>query len=82
LNDHLGPRNCIGEIFARREMLIHSTMFAKQLRLVYEGEERPPELEAAVNLRSQHDFVMVPKIKRRRMTRQDAATVGRIPSSG
>lgn len=75
-------RNCGGEIFARRELLIHSTMFAKQLRLVHQGEERPPELEAALNLRSQHNFVMVPKIKRRRMTRQDAATVSRMPSSG
>jgi cytochrome P450 len=58
----IGPRNCIGEIFARLEMQIHLTMFAKHLRLGYD-EERPPELEAAVNLRSKHDFVMVPKFR-------------------
>lgn len=58
----VGPRNCIGEIFARLEMQIHLVMIARQLRLGYD-EEKPPELEAAVNLRSKHDFVMTPEIR-------------------
>jgi cytochrome P450 len=58
----VGPRNCIGEIFARLEMQIHLTMIAKQLRLGYD-EAKAPELEAAVNLRSKHDFIMSPEIR-------------------
>ena len=58
----VGARNCIGEIFARLEMQIHLMTIAKQLRLGYE-EEKAPELEAAVNLRSKYDFVMVPEIR-------------------
>jgi cytochrome P450 len=58
----VGPRNCIGEVFARLEMQIHLMTIAKQLRLGYD-EEKPPELDAAVNLRSKYDFVMIPEIK-------------------
>jgi cytochrome P450 len=58
----VGPRNCIGEIFARLEMQIHLMMIAKQLRLGY-GGGKPPELEPAVNLRCKHDFVMTPEIR-------------------
>jgi cytochrome P450 len=58
----VGPRNCIGEIFARLEMQIHLTTIAKQLRLGYD-EKKPPELDAAVNLRSKYDFVMIPEIR-------------------
>jgi cytochrome P450 len=58
----VGPRNCIGEIFARLEMQIHLMMIAKQLRLGYEGK-KPPELDAAVNLRSKYDFVMIPELR-------------------
>jgi cytochrome P450 len=58
----VGPRNCIGENFARLEMQIHLMTIAKQLRLAYD-EEKPPELDPGVNLRSKHDFMMMPEIK-------------------
>ena len=57
-----GPRNCIGEIFARVEMQIHLITIAKQLRLRF-VESNPPELDVGVNLRSKHDFIMYPELK-------------------
>lgn len=57
-----GPRNCIGEFFARIEMQIHLMMIAKDLRLRYD-ETRPPEKVAGMNLLSRHDFVMAPEMK-------------------
>lgn len=56
-----GPRNCIGEYFARIEMQIHLMTIARQLRLRY-VENTPPELDAGVNLRSKYDFMMLPEI--------------------
>jgi cytochrome P450 len=58
----LGPRNCVGELLARVEMQIHLITIAKQLQLRYD-EKKPPELEAGVNLRSKHDFIMTPVIR-------------------
>jgi cytochrome P450 len=55
-----GPRNCIGELLARIEMQIHLMIVAKQLRLRYVNT-MPIELEAGVNLRSKHDFIMMPE---------------------
>jgi cytochrome P450 len=57
-----GPRNCIGELFARVEMQIHLMTIARRLRLRY-VEQKPLELEAGVNLRNKYDFVMMPEIK-------------------
>ena len=57
-----GPRNCIGEFFARVEMQIHLMTIAKRLRLRY-VEKALPELNAGVNLRSNQDFIMSPEIK-------------------
>jgi cytochrome P450 len=57
-----GPRNCIGEYFARIEMQIHLMIIAKQLRLSYESSEAP-QMIAGVNLLSRHDFIMSPRIK-------------------
>ena len=57
-----GPRNCIGEYLSRLEMQIHLMTIAKRLRLRYAGET-PPALDAGVNLRSKHDFVMIPEIR-------------------
>jgi cytochrome P450 len=57
-----GPRNCIGELFARTEMQIHLMTIARYLRLRY-VQSMPIELEAGVNLRSKHDFVMHPEAK-------------------
>jgi cytochrome P450 len=57
-----GPRNCIGEHLARMEMQIHLMIVAAELRLRY-ADEAPPELDAGVNLRSKHDFIMFPELK-------------------
>ena len=57
-----GPRKCIGDYFARIEMQIHLMTIAKHLRLRYVDGE-PLELDAGVNLRSKHDFMMTPEIK-------------------
>src|SRR5260370_26314464 len=52
-----GPRNCIGEFFARIEMQIHLMIIAKRLRLRY-VQTKPLELDAGVNLRRQYDFII------------------------
>jgi cytochrome P450 len=57
-----GPRNCVGESLARLEMKIHLMTVARELQLHYSAEALP-ELEAGVNLRSKHDFIMTPEIK-------------------
>jgi cytochrome P450 len=57
-----GPRNCIGEHFARAEMQLHLLIIARHLRLRY-MQSRPLELDAGVNLRSKYDFIMYPEIK-------------------
>jgi enediyne biosynthesis protein E7 len=57
-----GPRNCIGELLARVEMQLHLIIIARRLRLRY-VQTKPLELEAGVNLRSRHDFIMVPERK-------------------
>ena len=56
-----GPRNCIGELFARIEMQIHVMAVARRLRLTYDGPT--PELDVGVNLRSKDDFIMVPRLQ-------------------
>jgi cytochrome P450 len=58
----VGPRNCIGELFARTEMQVHLIMVANRVRLRCRNEELP-EFEAGVNLRAKHDFLMVPELK-------------------
>jgi cytochrome P450 len=55
-----GPRNCIGEHFARIEMQIHLMTIARHLRLRYTSS-KPIEMDAGVNLRSKYDFVMCPE---------------------
>jgi cytochrome P450 len=58
-----GPRKCIGEFFARIEMQIHLMTMAKHLRLKCVSGQLI-ELEAGVNLRNKHDFIMTPEINR------------------
>jgi cytochrome P450 len=58
-----GPRNCIGALFARAEMQIHLMTIARHLRLRY-VPPGPIELDAGVNLRSKHDFIMYPEVKK------------------
>jgi cytochrome P450 len=57
-----GPRNCVGEALARLEIETHLASVAREMRLVYCGAA-PPMLDAGVNLRSKHDFVMLPEIR-------------------
>jgi cytochrome P450 len=56
-----GPRNCIGESFARVEMAVHLITAASRLRL-RAVDSQPPTLDLGVNLRSKSDFMMVPEI--------------------
>jgi cytochrome P450 len=56
-----GPRNCIGELFARVEIQIHVMMFARELRLVHHDTE-PAEISTGMNLLSKSDFIMSPKL--------------------
>jgi cytochrome P450 len=58
----VGPRNCVGALFARTEMQIHLMIIARYLRLRY-IQSRPIELDAGVNLRSRYDFIMYPEAK-------------------
>jgi cytochrome P450 len=62
-----GPRNCIGEHFARMEMQVHLLTIARRLRLRYVAS-RPIQLDAGVNLRCRYDFLMYPEMKRLRPT--------------
>jgi len=57
-----GPRNCIGEVFARVEIQVHLMMFARELWLQHD-DQKPPEITTGMNLLSKHDFIMLPKIK-------------------
>ncbi len=56
-----GPRKCIGESLARMEMQIHLITIAKHLRLRSVGEQSI-QLDAGVNLRNKHDFIMAPEM--------------------
>lgn len=58
----VGPRSCIGEYFSRLEMQIHLIMVGKRLELRYD-ERKPLELQAGINLRSKHDFIMTPNLR-------------------
>jgi cytochrome P450 len=57
-----GPRNCLGEPFARLEMQLHLITIARRLRLrlVSDG---PVNFAAGVNLRSKGDFLMIPEVR-------------------
>jgi enediyne biosynthesis protein E7 len=56
----LGPRACIGEHFAMIEMIVHTAMLARHMRLRY-LPKHPLELECQVNLRSKHGIYMLPE---------------------
>ena len=59
----LGPRACIGEQFAMVEMIVHTAMLARHIRLRYRPKY-PLELECQVNLRSKHGIYMLPEKRR------------------
>ncbi len=56
----LGPRACIGEDFAMVEMMLHTIMLARHIRLRY-LPQHPIELECQINLRSKHSIYMLPE---------------------
>jgi cytochrome P450 len=57
-----GPRNCIGEFFARVEMQFHLLLIARELQLRYD-DPRPAETVAGVNLLSRWHFIMQPQLR-------------------
>lgn len=57
-----GPRHCIGETLAVFEMLIHLRKIVPRYRLIH-APQRSVELEAQINLRARHPFMM--KVERR-----------------
>ena len=57
-----GPRNCIGEFFARIEMQVHVLLIARVLRLRHE-KPPPADFVAGVNLLSRHHFIMRPELR-------------------
>jgi cytochrome P450 len=57
-----GPRNCIGEFFARVEMQIHMIVIARELRLRHEAAQ-PAGFVAGVNLLSRDNFLMRPELR-------------------
>lgn len=67
-----GPRKCIGEMLARIEMQFHLMIIVRRLHLTFESET-VPEMDAGVNLRSKHDFVMIPEFSRHQHEVQAAA---------
>lgn len=56
----LGPRACIGEHFAMVEMILHTALLARHIRLRYLPKQ-PIELECQVNLRTRHSLYMLPE---------------------
>ena len=53
----LGPRACIGEHFAMVEMIAHTALIARKIRLRYLRDE-PVEMECQVNLRPRQSIMM------------------------
>ena len=57
-----GPRRCIGDFFGIVEMQIHLGIMASRFSMEY-IDDKPPELDPAINLRSKNSISMI--IKRR-----------------
>ena len=57
-----GPRNCIGELFARVEMQVHLLLIARRLRLRH-ADEGTADFVAGVNLVSRRHFIMHPELR-------------------
>ena len=53
----LGPRRCLGEHFAYLEMALHLGLLLPRFRFV-RGDDSPPALDFAINLRTREDIVM------------------------
>ncbi len=59
-----GPRNCIGEHFARIETQIHLMMFVRELHL-HHYFTHPAGIVTGMNLLSEDDFIMRPELRRK-----------------
>ena len=57
-----GPRNCIGEFFARVEMQAHLLLIARRLHLRCD-DEGAADFVAGVNLVSRHHCIMRPQVR-------------------
>ncbi len=57
-----GPRNCIGEFYARVEMQVHLQTILPELRMIYDALQ-PAGLVAGVNLLSRDHFIMQPALR-------------------
>jgi enediyne biosynthesis protein E7 len=71
-----GPRNCIGEFFARVEMQIHLLLIAGELQLRYD-DAKPAEFVADVNLLSRWHFIMQPLLREPAPSLRDSETLER-----
>jgi cytochrome P450 len=60
-----GPRNCIGEYFARIEMQVHLATIIDTLSL-YNTVAEPAQIVAGVNLLSRDHFIMRPQLRNAR----------------
>ncbi len=57
-----GPRNCIGEAFARAEMQIHVMTIARRLRLASD-QDGTPVIAAGMNLLTRSDIFLRPQLR-------------------
>jgi cytochrome P450 len=62
-----GPRNCIGEFFARVEIQVHLQTVVPELQMTHDFRE-PAGLVADVNLLSRDHFIMKPALRKTRET--------------
>jgi cytochrome P450 len=60
-----GPRNCIGQQYARLKMQLHVATIARRLKLRFLGSTTPA-MEAGINLRSREDLWMKAIVKSER----------------
>jgi cytochrome P450 len=74
-----GPRNCIGEYFARTEMQVHLVTIARQLRMRYDVAPSA-DWTAGVNLLSREHFIMFPQLRSTPPRRPIKASTLRHPS--
>lgn len=60
----LGPRRCLGEYFSFLEMKIHLGLMAQTFDMSLVDDE-PPRLDLGINLRSQSDILLRPRLRNR-----------------
>jgi cytochrome P450 len=58
----LGPRRCLGEYFSFLEMKVHMGLMLPRFRME-RVDDKPPELELGINLRSANDIYLRPALR-------------------